>query len=156
MPEGGFSWATGNHLGVLPVYEELVKEKTLFVQFDAHLDIYNLSDCTSELSHGNFLLHVDGGSPEVINVGHRELVLKPEYIARHYRRTFSGVELAIDPAPALLAVAAACAEAEAVFLDLDCDVFDPAYFPAVAHPVPLGISPQLLPARSWMPFGRPK
>src|SRR5947207_2145573 len=48
-------WTTGNHLGVLPVYEELGrrKEPALVVQFDAHLDIYNLTDCTSELSHGN-------------------------------------------------------------------------------------------------------
>jgi arginase family enzyme len=42
-----------------------------------------------------------------------------------------------------LAVAELCAQAETVFLDLDCDVFDPAYFPAVAHPAPLGMSPQL-------------
>src|SRR5208337_3809785 len=41
-------WVTGNHLGVLPVYDELAVDpaKTLVVQFDAHLDIYNLTDCT--------------------------------------------------------------------------------------------------------------
>jgi arginase family enzyme len=31
-----------------------------------------------------------------------------------------------------------------VFVDLDCDVFDPAYFPAVTHPLPFGLSPPLL------------
>src|SRR5438128_445065 len=48
-------WATGNHLGVLPLYDVLARspEKTLVVQFDAHLDIYDLADCTRELSHGN-------------------------------------------------------------------------------------------------------
>jgi agmatinase len=26
-------------------------------------------------------------------------------------------------------------------IDVDCDVFDPAYFPAVGQPVPFGLSP---------------
>ena len=137
-------WTTGNHLGVLPVYDELAKRgSVVVVQFDAHLDIYNLSDCTAELSHGNFLLHVDGTLPAIVNVGHRELVLKPDHIDRYYRQTFAAAELALDPEPALLAIGEACATAEAVFVDLDCDVFDPAYFPAVAHPLPMGLSPQL-------------
>src|SRR5262245_1514520 len=52
-------WAAGNHLGVLPVYEELgrLPGRTLVVQFDAHLDVQHFADCTAELSHGNFLLH---------------------------------------------------------------------------------------------------
>src|SRR5271170_2357682 len=49
-------WVAGNHLATLPVYEELGPD-ALVIQFDAHLDIYNLSDCTEKLSHGNFLLH---------------------------------------------------------------------------------------------------
>ncbi len=136
-------WIAGNHLGVLPAYDELAKRNAVVIQFDAHLDIYNLSDCTSELSHGNFLLHVDGTLPPIVNVGHRELLLRPEYIARSYRQTFSAAELALDPEPALLAVQELCSAAESVFIDLDCDVFDSAYFPAVAHPLPMGMSPQL-------------
>ena len=136
-------WVAGNHLGVLPAYDELAKRKTVVIQFDAHLDIYTLSDCTTELSHGNFLLHVDGKLPPIVNVGHRELLLEPEYVARYYRQTFSAAELALDPAPALSAVKQACAAAKSVFVDLDCDAFDPAYFPAVAHPLPMGMSPQL-------------
>src|SRR5262245_12222053 len=68
-------WAGGNHLSVLPVYEELgaTDPPALVVQFDAHLDVYNLADCTEELSHGNFLLHADGPLPRVANVGHRDL-----------------------------------------------------------------------------------
>jgi agmatinase len=31
-----------------------------------------------------------------------------------------------------------------VLLDIDCDVFDPAYFPAVGHPQPFGLTPQQL------------
>src|SRR5438552_2994637 len=49
-------WVTGNHLGVLPVYDELAQsgQDTLVIQLDAHLDVYNLSDCQSGLSHGNY------------------------------------------------------------------------------------------------------
>jgi agmatinase len=72
-------WITGNHLGTLPVYDELAADAghTLVVQFDAHLDIYNLSDCTAELSHGNFLLHCAARLPALVNLGHRELLLRP-------------------------------------------------------------------------------
>ncbi len=139
-------WVTGNHLGVLPVYDELSRRAatTLVVQVDAHLDIYNLADCTAELSHGNFLLHCDGPLPTLINLGHRELLLAPEYIGRFYRRTFSAAELAVDPEPALAVVRAAARTADRVFLDIDCDAFDPAFFPAVSHPLPFGLSPQFL------------
>jgi agmatinase len=34
--------------------------------------------------------------------------------------------------------------ARRIFIDIDCDCFDPAFFPAVANPLPLGISPHLL------------
>src|SRR5215471_10852281 len=42
-------WITGNHLGTLPVYDAVCGTDTLVVQFDAHLDVYNLTDCTEEL-----------------------------------------------------------------------------------------------------------
>ena len=45
------------------------------MQLDGHLDIYNLSDCTEELSHGNFLLHADAPLPRIITAGHRDLFL---------------------------------------------------------------------------------
>jgi arginase family enzyme len=139
-------WVTGNHLGVLPVYDELAARggDTLVVQLDAHLDIYNLTDCTAALSHGNFLLHCAGRLPALINVGHRELLLRPEHIAQFYRRTIAADELARDPAPALAELRQATGEAARVFIDLDCDVLDPACFPGTAHPVPFGLSPQLL------------
>lgn len=139
-------WITGNHLGVLPVYEELARlaGPTLVLQFDAHLDIYHLSDCTTELSHGNFLLHCDGPVPPIVNVGHRELLLRPDYIQQYYQATFAGADLAIDPEPALSYVRRASRSAARVFVDIDCDCFDPAFFPALTHPLPLGLSPQLL------------
>lgn len=139
-------WVTGNHLGVLPVYDELSADPdgTLVVQFDAHLDVYNLGDCTPEPSHGNFLLHCAGPLPAVVNVGSRELLLPPEHVGRYYREVFPAAELALDPETALGKIRRAAEKARRVFWDIDCDVFDPAYFPAVSHPLPFGLAPALL------------
>jgi agmatinase len=137
-------WVTGNHLGVLPVYDELAQEaeKTLVVQLDAHLDVYNLSDCTTELSHGNFLLHCAGTLPTIWNLGSREQLLRPEHVRQYYRQIFPAATLAVDPEPALQQLRQASQAAQRVFIDLDCDVFDPAFFPGVTHPLPFGLSAQ--------------
>jgi len=139
-------WITGNHLGALPVYDELAgsDDTTLVVQLDAHLDIHHFRDCTRELSHGNFLLHCEGKLPPLINLGHRELLLPPDYIGQYYRRTFSAAELAIHPQPILAELRRASRAARRVFVDLDCDVLDPQCFPAVAQPMPFGLEPSLL------------
>jgi agmatinase len=136
-------WVTGNHLGTLPLYEELgaAAQDALVIQFDAHLDIYHLSDCTEELSHGNFLLHANSSLPALINVGSRELLLTPDYVSKFYRRVFSAADLAMDTIPALTEIQAAGETAKTIFFDIDCDVFDPAYFPAVTQPVPFGLTP---------------
>jgi arginase family enzyme len=137
-------WLAGNHLGALPLYDELsaLGERCLVVQLDAHLDIHNFADCTPELSHGNFLLHCAGPLPPLVNVGHRELLLRPDYVGRHFRLALPAEALAHDPDKALAALHQASRGAERLFLDIDCDVFDPAFFPAVAQPVPFGLTPQ--------------
>lgn len=139
-------WITGNHLGALPVYDELSRDAahTLVVQLDAHLDIYNLGDCTSELSHGNWLLHAAPPLPRIINLGHRELVLTPEYAGEYYHAHHAAAELAVDAEPALRAVRQAARSARLVFIDIDCDCLDPAFFPAVSHPQPFGLGTPLL------------
>ena len=142
-------WITGNHLGVLPVYEELSgkgkrESNTLVIQFDAHLDVYNLSDCTAELSHGNFLLHSAGPLPAIVNVGARELLLRPDYVRKYYQQVFPAADLAIESQPAEQKIRQAAAQADRVFIDLDCDVLDPGFFPAVSHPLPFGLPPPLL------------
>jgi arginase family enzyme len=147
LADGDFLiWLAGNHLGALPVYDELaaLPKPPLVVQFDAHLDIHHFADCTRELSHGNFLLHCAGPLPPLVNVGHRELLLTSDHVRRFYQATFPASELATNARPALGCVARSCAAAPCVFLDLDCDVFDPAHFPATARPVPFGLSPQQL------------
>jgi agmatinase len=133
-------WLGGNHLGVLPVYEELGKE-TLVVQLDGHLDIYNLSDCTEELSHGNFLLHADAPLPRIITAGHRDLFLPKETIKPHYEKVFTNVEATIERERVIAEIVQAAKKAEHVFVDIDCDVFDPAFFPGTTHPLPFGLAP---------------
>jgi arginase family enzyme len=136
-------WLTGNHLGVLPVYEELgATGNTVILQFDAHLDIQNFAASTTEPSHGNFLLHAEGSLPAIINIGHRDLLLQPDHVRNFYRRAIPAAELANRFTEVLEEVASYCRSAERVFLDLDCDVFDPACFPAVTHPVPFGLQPR--------------
>jgi arginase family enzyme len=138
-------WIAGNHLGALPVYDELAAAAdTLVVQFDAHLDIHQFDDCTKELSHGNFLLHGAGTLPRLINVGHRELLLTENDVAKSFARTFAASNLAVDEAKVCDELASVAAGATRLFLDIDCDVFDPAYFPAVSQPVPFGIAPRQL------------
>jgi arginase family enzyme len=138
-------WVAGNHLGVLPVYDELSgRDDILVVQFDAHLDIHHFSTCTTEPSHGNFLLHCAGPLPPLINAGHRDQLLPADYVSGFYRQTFAAAELAIDPAPALAHLRQAAAAAHSVFLDIDWDVLDVGFFPAVAEPVPFGLDPPSL------------
>jgi agmatinase len=136
-------WLGGNHLGVLPVYEELGKA-TLVLQLDAHLDIYNLSDCTAELSHGNFLLHAEAPLPRIITTGHRDLFLMPEHIQQHYEQVFSATDVITQPDRVLNELAKAAATADHVFIDIDCDAFDPAYFPGTTHTLPLGLPPSFV------------
>ncbi len=135
-------WITGNHLGALPLYDELAQdpEGTLVVHFDAHLDIYHLSGCTAELSHGNFLRHVDGRLPTVAHVGHRDLFLRKKDAAPFFPHLFSAVDVALRPEGVLAELTRLAATAKRLVIDVDCDVFDPTAFPAVAHPQPMGIS----------------
>ena len=138
-------WIGGNRLSVLPVYEELgAHGDTTVVQLDAHLDLYNLSESPPELNHGNFLRHTDGPLPALMNVGHRDLFLPEKAIKSYYRSTFAASAVAVNPAPAVAAVREFAAGARRVFVDLDCDVLDPAYFPATTHPLPFGLPPPLL------------
>jgi arginase family enzyme len=136
-------WVTGNHLGALPVFDELspLGEDVLVIQLDAHLDVHQFRDCTTELSHGNFLLHCEGPLPPIINVGHRDLLLPPDAVSRSFRAAYSAADLITQPNNVRDAIHQAAGRARRVFLDLDCDAFDPAFFPAVSTPVPFGLSP---------------
>jgi arginase family enzyme len=138
-------WVAAGHHGLAPVYEELASRhgNSLVVQLDGHLDIQNFSDSTETLSHGNFLSHCSP-RPPVINVGHRDLLLPAAEVERFFTWTIPADQLAGDFARCLSELRSRVARADRVFIDLDWDVMDPAYFPAVTHPVPFGLMAQQL------------
>lgn len=135
-------WLGGNHLSVLPVYEELGAD-TLVFQFDAHFDIYQLHNVTSNLANGNFLLHAETDLPPIVNVGHRDLFLTPGEIDTRFAGAFSSLAIANDIEKFTKEVRKRAEGAKRVWIDIDADVFDPANVPAVHHPLPFGLSPLL-------------
>lgn len=138
-------WLGGNHLSVLPVLEELgALADTCVVQFDAHLDVYNLSDCTTELSHGNFLLHAAEPLPPIAHVGHRDLFLPTEHVSKHFREVVSAEEMSRNPQVAVSRLKKFVESAKRLWIDIDCDVLDPASFPATGHTLPFGLMPMQL------------
>jgi arginase family enzyme len=147
MDKGDFLlWISGNHLGALPVYDELAEASTdtLVVQFDAHLDIHQFTDCAPELSHGNFIRHIKGRLPRLINIGHRDLLLRANDIDQFFDQHYTAATLVADVVSVIEGLRVACQTAKRVFVDIDCDVFDTAYFPAAPQPVPLGLSPAMV------------
>jgi arginase family enzyme len=111
-------WLTGNHLGALPVYDVLGEQSPppLILQLDAHLDIHHFRDCQTAPTHGNFLLHVAGRRPPVVNVGHRDLLLPVEYIEQHYRRTIGISQWVSERNEVCASLTQAIAQTEQVWL----------------------------------------
>lgn len=135
-------WLAGNHLGVLPVYDELRRDE-LVLQFDAHLDCYDLHDTATELSHGNWLRQVAGGG-RVVNVGHRDIFLRPADVSPLFDATFPAEAVAINFPSVISAISRLAAKAKRIWIDLDVDAIDPAFAPAVHQPMPIGLTPQQL------------
>ena len=140
LADGDFLlWLSGNHLGVLPVYDELPAEAVV-LQLDAHLDIYNLDGCATELSHGNYLMFRAAGGPAVVQVGHRDLFLPAAHAAGHYSAVYDADAVAADPGR-VVREAIKRTRGRPLWIDLDCDAFDPAFFPATHQPLPFGLTP---------------
>jgi arginase family enzyme len=135
-------WLGGNHLAALPVLEELGSD-ALVVQFDAHLDVYAFHDNTRELSHGNFLTHFEAPRPRLVNVGHRDLFLTGAEIAETFEAVYPAWDVAADVNRVAAELRARARAAKRVWIDLDCDAFDPSALPAVAEPLPFGVSPPM-------------
>lgn len=133
-------WLAGNHLGVLPVLEELGPD-VLVVQFDAHLDIHAFHDTVPELSHGNFLLHAAEPLPKLVNIGHRDLLLPKAEIGAVFAEAFSAEDVVCDLKRVLRRLKGHVKSAKRIWIDLDCDAFDPAFLPAVQNPQPFGLVP---------------
>jgi arginase family enzyme len=87
-------------------------------------------------------MHCAGPLAPLINCGSRELVLGVKHVKRYFRRVISAADFAIDEDKAIGQLRETVQSADSVFLDLDCDVMDPAFLPATPHPLPFGLSPQ--------------
>lgn len=137
-----FWWLGGNHLTSLPLYEAIaqVRPSAVVVQFDAHLDIYNLSDCFADLSHGNFIMKASR-MPRLVNVGNRELVLDPAHIDRYFAACYPADKVYTALPAVIEELRQTCFNADMIYLDIDCDVFDAAFFPGLVEPRPFGLSP---------------
>jgi len=136
-------WLAGNHLGVLPVFEELGPE-SLVISFDAHLDIHDFHDTTKELSHGNFLRHAKPTWPRFVNVGHRDLLTLSSEVQATFAAAHSAERMATNLDEVLKSLVDAASSPQRIWIDLDCDAIDPAFLPAVQHPLPLGLDPGVL------------
>jgi agmatinase len=132
-------WLGGNHLSVLPVYEELGADTVVF-QFDAHLDVYQLHDVSQHPANGNFLLHADGPLPTIVNVGHRDLFLPRKEIEKTFTVAYSAMDVHRDIDRIAKDLEKRAEKAKRVWIDIDVDAFDPAHAPAVHHPLPCGLS----------------
>ncbi|MBX7102678.1 MAG: arginase family protein [Gemmataceae bacterium] len=127
-------WIGGNHLSVAPLYEELAAIPGACVaQFDAHLDVYHFDDVIEDETHGNFVRHLDP-RPPIVNFGRRDLFLPTMETRKFYRH-------AVGPLEDRQTAIAAAKRAKRLCIDIDWDVLDPAFFPAVGDALPMGMSP---------------
>ena len=139
-----FIWLGGNHLACLPVYDHLCETNTLVLQFDAHLDIHHFDNTLDTPSHGNFVLFAKRPLLPIVNVGHREQLLTKDHIDTFFQDNISAIDIAVNPELAFQRIMAIVNKAERIFIDIDCDVMDAAFFPATGRPVPMGLTPMYL------------
>ena len=136
-------WLSGNHLGVMPLFEKLGPD-TLVLQFDAHLDCYDLDSTHKTLSHGNWLLHCKKLAPKIIAIGHRDLFVTKKQRESVFQACYPVEMIAESLESCLEAIKLQTDSAARVWIDLDLDVLDPAFAPGVSTPLPFGLTPQQL------------
>ena len=144
LTSGDFTlWLAGNHLGVLPIYDEL-GANDFVIQLDAHLDCYDLAGTLDTLSHGNFLRAIKPPRPDIVVIGHRDQFLPPGRVRKWVAEAVPAAECHRDFAGVLTRLAERTSKAERVWLDVDVDALDPAFAPAVQSPQPFGLTPAQL------------
>ncbi len=152
-PQDFFIWLGGSHISSMPVYEEAVRQPgTLIFQLDAHLDIHHFANVNPQPTHGNFIRHIErpgdasnGGGQSaplpLVHLGHRDLLLTQDEIDSYFQRAISAIEYAQRREGVLAEIEGRFAGADRIILDIDCDAFDPSYFPGTGRPIPAGFSP---------------
>jgi len=134
-------WLGGNHLSVLPVLDVIAGDpKAGVVQLDAHVDIHRFHDTVEDLSHGNFLRHLNwGGAPRLVHLGNRDLLIPAGEKKRFLAEEITAEQWIADEAATLARVVRTTGGWDRILIDLDVDVFDPGFLPGMARPVPCGV-----------------
>ncbi|MGL6074119.1 MAG: arginase family protein [Fimbriiglobus sp.] len=133
-------WLSGNHLGVLPILEEL-GPKDLVIQLDAHYDCYDLPSTSESLSHGNFLRELGPNRPKIIHLFSRDLFLQQKPLKQYFDKVHDAADCVTNWKSILDELTIAIRKAKRVWVDVDVDAFDPSFAPAVGHRQPVGMSP---------------
>lgn len=118
----------GNHLTMLPAYLNAIENKYKIVTFDAHIDSY--SDI-KDINHGNFLNYLPQYDDAIIcgwrakrNILHNVFF---QNISKHKNDNILNEFLITN-------------KYQSIYLDIDVDVFNPAFFPATVCKVKGGIN----------------
>lgn len=122
----------GDHAISAPAIQAVGVENAVdLVVLDAHLDAQrSATDGWAYLTHANFIDHVRNDVVEITLVGVRELVATP---------LFEDPQFRFVP-PDRIAEHEWEWSHRPVYLSIDMDVLDPAYFPATGHPIPGGLA----------------
>src|SRR4051812_8496922 len=89
-------WIGGNHLSVMPLYEELGRRaRSLVVQADAHLDVYPPDDVIRALPNEIFVRFLDA-APAIVNVGPRPLFLPLKQIKKHFAAAHAMTDFVVN------------------------------------------------------------
>ena len=78
-----------------------------------------------------------------MNVGHRDLFLKPELVGKTFDAVFPASRVGPRCRAGAATSGAKAKAAKRVWIDLDCDAFDPAFFPAVSAAPAVRAAPPL-------------
>lgn len=137
-------FAGGDHAVTIPVARALAARgrPVHVVQFDAHPDLYDefAGDHESHACVGARILEL-GHVASLTQIGIRTMTAPQRAVANRHR----GARLHLLEAreiPGEIPPPAHIPEGAEVYVTLDLDVFDPAFAPGVAHPVPAGLAPR--------------
>jgi agmatinase len=136
-------FAGGDHAVTIPVARALgaLGRPVHVVQFDAHPDLYDEyeGDRESHACVGARILELPHVA-SLTQIGIRTMNAPQRQTARRYSERLHLVEA--RQVPGEIPVPAHIERGGEVYVTLDLDVFDPAYAPGVAHPVPAGLGPR--------------
>jgi agmatinase len=136
-------FAGGDHAVTIPLIRALAvsRRPVHVVQFDAHPDLYNefQGDRESHACVGARILEM-AHVASLTQIGIRTMNAPQQQTAGRYPQRLHLLEARVIPGE--IPIPAHIPTGADVYITLDLDVFDPAFAPGVAHPVPAGLAPR--------------